>query len=205
MRKIFLLLNLNLALFILSIISNIYIIFIGGFHVPRINLDFLEGLQLGNYIDEINSSVSFTVALSSITFIINLIVVLMLTYSYSHGAGRKFFNFIHKKNKFLFEWGVYAINPYLVKERVIDNRSRFIRIVQFLFYFWIIFVIICFVFNIEFIQLPKVERFISLITNYKIFLFLFNIILFIVISFMFLGFIFSWMLTLISIFDRKEI
>lgn len=205
MRKIFPLLNLNLYLFIINIILNIYIIFFGNFHVHKINLDFLEELQLGNHINEINNSITFTMILSFITFLINLLAVSILSYLYYKKKGRKFFDFVHKKNKFLFEWGVYAIHPYLVKEVIIDNRSRFVRVIQFLFYFWIIFLIFCFVFNIESVQLPKVEKFIYLIINYKIFLLLFNIALFIVVSFMFLGFFFSWVLTIVSIFNRKEI
>ncbi|MBF0804231.1 MULTISPECIES: hypothetical protein [unclassified Neisseria] len=205
MRKIFLLLNLNLALFVISAIFSIYIIFIDNIYDFKLNLDFLEGLQQGAHIRETNNSASITILLALITFVVNLFTNKILLYLYLKGADRRFFNLFYKKNKILFNLGVWAINPYLAKEKVVNNRSVEFKIFQILFYSGILFLVFCFVFNVESIDLPKHERLISLIINYKIFLFIFNLTLFSITSFMVLGWIFVSILTLISIFSRKEI
>lgn len=205
MRSILFLLNINLFIFILMLIFSFYVIYIDNIDVLIFELDFLRELQLGSHIEKTNNSIRIAIILSFIAFFVSVIINLKLMRLYINTKKRRIFNFIHKKNKILFELGIWSVNPFLIKERMIQGRSKFFLCLQLILYSWIVLFITLFIANIEFIQLPKAENLIFLVTNYKEFLFIFNVILFTVVSFMYLGFVLVWIFTFISIFNIKEI
>lgn len=203
MRKIFFLLNLILILFLLNIFLNFYTIFIGDIYSGfNFNLSFFKYLQTGSNDEAVLRSLNITILLSIFSFILNVIASLVLIYLYFKGVGKKFFNLLKEKNKILFEFGIWAINPYTVEEKVINGRGKAFRVLQLLLYTWSILFPILFIFNFEVIQIPEMERIFYLISSNKIYLFIFNVILFFIISFMWFGLLFVWFLTFLSVLKK---
>ncbi|WP_159068661.1 hypothetical protein [Neisseria wadsworthii] len=206
MRLVNFILRLNLFLFLFCLILDFLIIFVIDYPSMGVYFDFLEAFQSGRYAELVNKSVFVTVIFSTINLFLNFIASLILIYFYFQGKKRRIFNFIQSKNKFIFEFGSWSINPYVIEEKMIVDRSIFFRFIQLLFYSWGIFIFIYLFFDFQFLQLPKWSVLIHSISNYKFYLFLFNFFLFFIISFMWLGFVVVWLLTLKSFFvNKKEI
>lgn len=204
MRKIFILLNINLILFLFNVFLSFYIIFIrSSFGFIRFDLEFFKYFQLtdGDVLPVLNS-INATIFLSVFSFILNLIISLVLIFLYFKGGYSKFFNLLKMKNKILFEFGVWVINPYVIENRMIAGRSRSFRVLQLLFYGWLVLFPILFIFHFEVIHMPIIERVFYLIVNDKIYLFLFNFLLFFLILFMWFGFLFVWILIFFSMFKK---
>lgn len=206
MRKIFCVLKLILILFLTNIFLSFYTIFIGDVYGNLdFNLGFIQYLQVGSHADAAARSLNLTILFSIFLFILSTGVSLVLIYWYFKGVDKRIFNLLKAKNKILFEFGMFAINPYFFKHKVIDGRSsKAFKIVQILFCIWMVWIIFLFLFDFEIVKTREVLRTLNLVINHKIYLFIFNVVLFYAISFMWFTFLFIAVLILLSIIQEKE-
>lgn len=206
MRKIFCVLKLILILFLTNIFLSFYTIFIGDVYGNLdFNLGFIEYLQVGSHADAAARSLNLTILFSIFLFVLSTGVSLVLIYWYFKGVDKRIFNLLRKKNRILFEFGMFAINPYFFKHKVIDGRSsKAFKIVQILFCICMVWIIFLFLFDFEIVKTREVLRTLNLVINHKIYLFIFNVVLFYAISFMWFTFLFIAVLILLSIFKKQE-
>ncbi|OSI34164.1 hypothetical protein [Neisseria dumasiana] len=206
MRKIFCVLKLILILFLTNIVLSFYTIFIGDVYGNLdFNLGFIEYLQVGNHADAAARSLNLTILFSIFLFVLSTGVSLVLIYWYFKGVDKRIFNLLRKKNRILFEFGMFAINPYFFKHKVIDGRGKASKIFIFIFYIFLAWIIFLFLFEFEVVKTPEVLRTLKLVINHKIYLFIFNVMLFYTISFGWFTCLFGAVLTLISILKKQEL
>ncbi|WP_107928664.1 hypothetical protein [Neisseria animaloris] len=206
MRKIFCVLKLILILFLTNIFLSFYTIFIGDVYGNLdFNLGFIQYLQVGNHANAAVRSLNLTILFSIFLFFLSTSVSLVLIYWYFKGVDKRIFNLLKAKNKILFDCGIWAINPYLVKDMTIKaDRGKAFKVFQFLFHILGIWLIFLFLFDFEAAKTPEVQRTLSLVINHKIYLFIFNIIFSLIVSFMWFGLLFIAVLILLSIFKKQE-
>lgn len=206
MRKIFCVLKLILILFLTNIFLSFYTIFIGSVYDNlSFNLGFIQYLQMGSHADAAARSLNLTILFSIFLFVLSTGVSLVLIYWYFKGVDKRIFNLLRIKNKILFEFGMFAINPYFLKHKIIDNRSgKVFKIVQILFCMCMVWILFLFLFDFEAVKTREVLRTLNLVMNHKIYLFIFNVVLFYAISFMWFTFLFIAVLILLSIFKKQE-
>ena len=184
-------LNLNLIIFIISILCN-FLIFI----------DILNIFPISLFPDKTSDSLQFTLLFSLFLFFINLFLSIFLVWFYLKNDEKElFFDRLKDRNKILYALGFRTIYPNEY-HKLIDNKSTFFKVASLLFYILILFTALEW---FIWFGIPLLPFWIfKLVSSYQVFLFLWNIFLVIAIGF-FCPSIIGLSIILVHSIFRKEL
>ena len=137
-------------------------------------------------------------------FILNIFPNIILFILYSKEK-TKIIDYLHNKNKILVNFmGYYSLVPFVMEEHIKRHSSIFWKLAILFMHGLANFTLIYFLFRWEFLGLRSLPRLVEFISNNIFYLFIFNAVLFILISTLFLGFCFICMLSIRSIIYQKR-
>lgn len=152
----------------------------------------------------ITASLQFTFFSALLLFIINIFPNIILSILYFNG-NKKLIDILYSKNKLLVHFmGYYSLNPFAIEAHIRKNSSVVWKLAIFFMHGLANFTLIYFLFGWSFANLRSLPKLIDLISNNIFSLFFFNIVLFVFISTLFLGFCFICMLSIASIFHHER-
>ena len=152
----------------------------------------------------VSTTLQFTFFSGIALFILNIFPNIILFILYSKGKTR-IIDYLHNKNKILVNFmGYYSLVPFVLEEHIKRHSSIFWKLVILFMHGLANFTLIYFLFRWEFLGLRSLPRLVELISNNILYLFIFNTVLFVLISTLFLGFCFICMLSIRSIIYQER-
>ncbi len=196
-------LRINYLVFFVTVLLVIFVIYfpVGiNFNIIRHGIIDLFLIKSVNPI-EINNSLQITFINSLMLVPINFFVNALLLKYFFDKKHPIIFEEIRNSNRLLFYTGFYVLSPYETETKIAECNI-FKKLFVLIIYSWVVFLSIYQILDLDFIKFPKIESVIFLVSNYKIFLLIFNFIVFFSVSSTWLGFLCGVILLLKSFFTK---
>lgn len=150
------------------------------------------------------NSISATIILGKVLFLFNIFPYFYVIKNFIKSKNTTFFDEV--KNYKILYWiiGYQNLSPFRIINNIKKATVKF-KIILILFIFYAIFLFCYWLFGFSFIEFPAPYLLVAVISKFKIFLLLFNILLFILISFFLLACISNVFLILYSFFNKNFI